>query len=546
MKQFLFLLLGLFIFANPNLQAEQSINYDCHPYYDESGNFAEASFREELVLDLKAADTAEEQEEEKKSAWVVFLLGIGGGLFALLTPCVFPMIPLTVSYFTKGSGDGKQGIFQAIIYGFFIFLIYTMVSAPFHLLDLAPDVLNEIATNVWLNVAFFIIFVVFAFSFFGFYEIQLPSSLANKVSSAENTGGIIGTFFMALTLVIVSFSCTGPLVGSLLAGTLTQGAWNLTAGMAGFGVALGLPFALFALFPGMMNSLPKSGGWLNTVKVVLGFLELALALKFISNADLVDPSVVIIKREIFFAIWILIAFILAAYLFGLFSFKKGVKEQIGKGRIALATFFLIVGGALIPSLFGNDLTMVRNVLSGFPPPMQYSLFKQKFDTKNNITEADLAKYNFSDKCPYDLPCFKDYFEAKCYAEAVDKPLFLDFTGFACVNCRRMEENVWIDEEILSMLANDFVLVSLYADDKTPLPAEQIIDINRDGYNKKLRTIANKWSYFQAINFKANTQPLYVALNPDGSTILMDAVGYTPDIKEYKKLMKDALTKFNSK
>ncbi|MFT5829005.1 MAG: thiol:disulfide interchange protein, partial [Urechidicola sp.] len=248
MKLLLFLL-GFFLFAfAPSAEASHDINYDCHPYYEGEGNFDEAAFKEALVLDIETS--GEENDEKQDSIWIVFLLGVGGGLIALLTPCVFPMIPLTVSYFTKGSGNRRQGIFQALLYGFFIFLIYTLVSAPFHLLNLAPDVLSEIATNVWLNLAFFIIFVVFAFSFFGFYEIQLPSGLANKVSNAENAGGVIGVFFMALTLVIVSFSCTGPLVGSLLAGTLTQGSWYLTAGMAGFGVALGLPFALFALFPG--------------------------------------------------------------------------------------------------------------------------------------------------------------------------------------------------------------------------------------------------------------------------------------------------------
>ncbi len=540
MKLLLFLL-GFLLFAfAPSAEASHDINYDCHPYYEGEGNFDEAAFKEALVLDIETS--GEENDEKQDSIWIVFLLGVGGGLIALLTPCVFPMIPLTVSYFTKGSGNRRQGIFQALLYGFFIFLIYTLVSAPFHLLNLAPDVLSEIATNVWLNLAFFIIFVVFAFSFFGFYEIQLPSGLANKVSNAENAGGVIGVFFMALTLVIVSFSCTGPLVGSLLAGTLTQGSWYLTAGMAGFGVALGLPFALFALFPGIMSSLPKSGGWLNTVKVILGFLELALALKFLSNADLVDPSAVFIKREIFFAIWIIIAFLTAAYLFGWYTFK-GVKEQIGKGRIALGIFFVVLGAILIPSLLGKDIPMVRNVIAGFPPPMQYSFFAHSSSTTNNVSEADLASYNFSDECPHDLPCFHDFFEAKCYSEQIGKPLFLDFTGYACVNCRKMEENVWIDPEILSILANDVVLVSMYVDDKTPLPAEQLLTIKNGGYEKKLRTEGNKWSYFQAINFTYVSQPLYVILSPDASEVLMEPIGYTPDMEEYKALIKEALANF---
>jgi thiol:disulfide interchange protein len=526
----------------PPAKAEPAINFDCHPYYDSNGAFDESSFQDALVLDIEP--TASDESKDKKSIWIIFLLGVGGGLIALLTPCVFPMIPLTVSYFTKGSGDKKQGIFQAILYGFFIFLIYTLVSAPFHLLNLAPDVLSEIATNVYLNIAFFIIFVVFAFSFFGYYEIQLPSSFANKVSSAESAGGILGVFFMALTLVIVSFSCTGPLVGSLLAGTLTQGAWYLTAGMAGFGVALGLPFGLFALFPGIMSSLPKSGGWLNTVKVILGFLELALALKFISNADLVDPSVVIIKREIFFGIWIIIALLSGAYLFGWYSFKKGMKEVIGKGRMVMGVLFFGLAAMLVPSLLGRDIPIVRNVIAGFPPPMQYSFFAHSSTTTNNVTEAHLDQFNFSDECPHDLPCFHDFFEAQCYALEVNKPLFIDFTGYACVNCRKMEENVWIDPEILSILANDVVLVSLYVDDKTPLPTEQLLTIANRGYEKKLRTEGNKWSYFQAINFTFVSQPLYVMLTPDASKVLMQPIGYSPVTETYRKLIQDALKKFN--
>jgi thiol:disulfide interchange protein len=542
MKHILFLTLSLLFFLMPPAKAEPAINFDCHPYYDSNGAFDESSFQDALVLDIEP--TASDESKDKKSIWIIFLLGVGGGLIALLTPCVFPMIPLTVSYFTKGSGDKKQGIFQAILYGFFIFLIYTLVSAPFHLLNLAPDVLSEIATNVYLNIAFFIIFVVFAFSFFGYYEIQLPSSFANKVSSAESAGGILGVFFMALTLVIVSFSCTGPLVGSLLAGTLTQGAWYLTAGMAGFGVALGLPFGLFALFPGIMSSLPKSGGWLNTVKVILGFLELALALKFISNADLVDPSVVIIKREIFFGIWIIIALLSGAYLFGWYSFKKGMKEVIGKGRMVMGVLFFGLAAMLVPSLLGRDIPIVRNVIAGFPPPMQYSFFAHSSTTTNNVTEAHLDQFNFSDECPHDLPCFHDFFEAQCYALEVNKPLFIDFTGYACVNCRKMEENVWIDPEILSILANDVVLVSLYVDDKTPLPTEQLLTIANRGYEKKLRTEGNKWSYFQAINFTFVSQPLYVMLTPDASKVLMQPIGYSPVTETYRKLIQDALKKFN--
>lgn len=543
MKYILSLLLLSFVFLINTVYSENKISYECQPFYDNEGNFNKEKFEDALVLDIDATKQITENKEEK-SIWLIFLLGLGGGLIALLTPCVFPMIPLTVSFFTKQSGNRKQGIFQALLYGFFIFIIYTLVSAPFHLLNLAPDVLSQIATNVWLNLIFFIIFVVFAFSFFGFYEITLPSGIANKVSSAENAGGIIGVFFMALTLVIVSFSCTGPLVGSLLAGTLTQGAWHLTAGMAGFGVALGLPFAIFALFPGMMKSLPKSGGWLNTVKVVLGFLELALALKFLSNADLVDPSLVIVKREIFFALWIILALLLAAYLFGFYSFKKGIKEKVSKGRIILGSLMIILALLLTPSMLGKDIPFVRNVIAGFPPPMHHSIFKHSSTSTNNVTAEHRTLYNFSNECPHDLPCFHDFFEAQCYAKEVNKPIFIDFTGYACVNCRKMEENVWVDREILEMLANDVVLVSLYVDDRTELPKEQKLVIKNGSYEKNLRNSGNKWSYFQAINFSYVSQPLYVMVSPNADKILMKPTGYTPDIQEYKNLIRKGITKHN--
>ena len=283
---------------------------------------------------------------------------------------------------------------------------------------------------------------------------------------------------------------------------------------------------------------------MNTVKVILGFLELALALKFISNADLVDPSVVIIKREIFFGIWIIIALLSGAYLFGWYSFKKGMKEVIGKGRMVMGVLFFGLAAMLVPSLLGRDIPIVRNVIAGFPPPMQYSFFAHSSTTTNNVTEAHLDQFNFSDECPHDLPCFHDFFEAQCYALEVNKPLFIDFTGYACVNCRKMEENVWIDPEILSILANDVVLVSLYVDDKTPLPTEQLLTIANRGYEKKLRTEGNKWSYFQAINFTFVSQPLYVMLTPDASKVLMQPIGYSPVTETYRKLIQDALKKFN--
>lgn len=513
-------------------------------YYDEEGNFDPVAFEASLILG-NAASAEIDGEKEKQSAWSVFLLGFVGGLLALLTPCVFPMIPLTVSFFTKSSGDRKKGIFNAVLYGFFIFAVYVALSAPFHLMNLSPDILNEISTNVWLNVGFFAIFVFFAGSFFGYYEIQLPSGLANKVSSAESTGGILGIFFMAITLAIVSFSCTGPIIGSLLAGTLTQGAWNLSAGMAGFGVALGLPFALFAMFPGWLNSLPKSGGWLNSVKVVLGFIELALAVKFLSNADLVAHWG-IIKREVFFAAWILIGALITAYLLGLLKFPHDTPSKfkdLGKTRIGFAVVFLAFTIYLTPGLFGANLSL----LSGFPPPMYYTLFEDESkETLGNLSDEERAEWGFSDKCPHDLPCFKDFHDGLAYAQHANKPIMIDFTGFACVNCRKMEENVWPLEGILDLLSEDLVLISLYVDDKEELPEEQQIEVSGliDGqkYSKSLKTVGNKWSFFQTVNFKSNTQPLYVILSPD-LEILAEPIGYTPDATDYKSWIEAGIKKF---
>ena len=492
-----------------------------------------------LGIDADASGMNGGDDGASQSAWTVFLLGLVGGLLALLTPCVFPMIPLTVSFFTKSSGGRGQGIVNAVLYGFFIFMIYVLLSAPFHIMNLSPDILNEIATNVWLNLAFFVIFVVFAFSFFGFYELTIPSSVANRVSAAESTGGIIGTFFMALTLAIVSFSCTGPIIGSLLAGTLTQGAWNLTAGMAGFGVALGLPFALFALFPGVMNSLPKSGGWLNSVKVVLGFIELALAVKFLSNADLVAHWG-ILKREVFFAIWILIGLLITLYILGIIKFPHDTPVQKrGPVRLALAALFLGFTLWITPGLFGRNI----DLLSGFPPPMYYSLVDRG---QSGVDPEVMAEYGMSDACPHDLPCFKDYFKAVRYARDVNKPLLIDFTGYACVNCRKMEENVWPKENILEILGEDVVLVSLYVDDKERLPEdEQCTGVYAD-YTKEIRTVGNKWSFFEIVNFASNAQPLYVMLDPSNTHVLMPPTGYTPDAAQYRDLLLDGLATFEAK
>ena len=445
----------------------------------------------------------------------IFLLGFLGGLVALITPCVFPMIPLTVSFFTKKAITKKQGVFNAALYGFFIFLIYILLSVPFYFLDSAsPEILNSVSTNPWLNVIFFVVFIVFALSFFGLFEITLPSSFSGRADAKAGTGNVLGIFFMALTLAIVSFSCTGPILGSLLVGSLTGGAVQLTVGMGGFGLALALPFALFALFPNWLNSLPKSGGWLNSVKVVLGFVEVALAIKFLSNADLVMHWG-LLKREVFIGIWILTGIGTTLYLLGVIKFPHDSPiKKLSKGRIALALVFAAFTIYLIPGVTNTKYANLT-LISGFPPPLYYSIYQK--DTE----------------CILNLNCTHDYEEGIKMSKAEGKPILLDFTGYACVNCRRMEENVWSDPEVYKIMKEKFIIVSLYVDDKKKLPAaQQFTYKTKDGVEKEIISVGDKWATFETENFKNNAQPLYAILN--GNEILLNhPVGYTPNVNEYK-------------
>jgi thiol:disulfide interchange protein DsbD len=470
--------------------------------------------------------------QKTKSLWVIFGLGFVGGLLALLTPCVFPMIPLTVSFFTKrNTSSKKSGVGKAILYGFFILFVYLLLSIPFHLLDsVNPDILNEISTNVWLNVIFFIVFIFFAFSFFGYYELTLPASWTTKTTQGENAGGLIGIFFMALTLAIVSFSCTGPILGSLLAGSLTAdggGAWQLTAGMAGFGVALGLPFALFAMFPNMLNALPKSGGWLNTTKVVLGFLELALAFKFLSNADLVAHWN-ILKIEPFLILWIVIFSGLALYLFGKLKFPHdGPIKKLSFLRLSFGVltglFVLYLTSGFRINKETKTFTSLT-LLSGLAPPVSYSFFLPSSKTNN-------------------LKTFKDLKQGISYAKQVNKPIMIDFTGYACVNCRKMEEHVWSKKEIANYLKNDFVIISLYVDDKKALPKQEQLEVSRSngiGGNRLLKNYGHKWAHFQTHFFGSNSQPYYVLLSSDGTKMLNKPAGYTPNVNDYANFLKSGL------
>lgn len=467
---------------------------------------------------------------KSKGLLSLFILGFLGGLVALLTPCVFPMIPLTVSFFTKKAANKKAGISNAFLYGFFILLIYVLLSIPFHFLDsINPEILNNISTNVYLNVFFFAIFIFFAFSFFGYYEISLPGSISNSADSKSGAGNIAGIFFMALTLALVSFSCTGPILGSLLAGSLTAdgGAMQLTSGMAGFGLALALPFALFALFPNWLNSLPKSGGWLNTVKVVLGFIELGLAFKFLSNADLVKHWG-FLKREIFIGIWILIGAGLSLYLFGLVRFRYDLaKQKISKNRFLLGVVTALFTLYLVPGLT-NTKSANLSLISGFPPPLYYSIYKSGND------------------CVLDLNCTRDYGEGLKMAKEQGKPILIDFTGYACVNCRRMEENVWSQEEVYKLMKENFIVISLYVDDKKQLPdAQQFTYTTKDGIEKDIITVGDKWSTFETENFRNNAQPWYVILDTE-EKLLTHPVGYVPSGKEYLLWLQCGLDAFNKK
>ncbi len=458
----------------------------------------------------------------------IFLLGLVGGFIALLTPCVFPLIPLTVSFFTKKADSHGKGIGHAFLYGFFIFLIYLLLSLPFHLLDHTdPEVLNNISTNVWLNLGFFVIFVVFAISFFGFFEINLPGSVANSVNNKSGGTSIAGIFFMALTLAIVSFSCTGPILGTLLAGALSNngGATQLTFGMGGFGLGLALPFAIFALFPGWLSSLPKSGGWLASVKVVLGFLELAMAVKFLSNADLVQQWG-LIKREIFIGFWVLIGLLITLYLLGKIRFPHDSPVQkFSKLRIGFIALFAAGTIYLIPGITNTESANL-SLISGFPPPLCYSVYRNPVNCKQGIE-----------------PQRNDYEKALALAKTEHKPLLIDFTGWACVNCRRMEENVWTDNEVKKLMKDSFVVVSLYVDERRLLPgSQQMTYTTKDSTNKKIITVGDKWATFQSENFNAVSQPQYAIVSPE-EKILTYTKGYTPRPSEFSGWLNCGLKAF---
>jgi len=496
-------------------------------------SFGTASEVEKEVDKIEPVEKVVKQEEQK-DLWTLFFVAFASGFLALLTPCVFPMIPMTVSFFTKQSKNLAVGRRNAILYGIFIVVIYvllgTIVTAIF-----GADALNALSTNVWFNLIFFVLLVVFAISFFGAFEIMLPNSWANAVDRKADRGGIIGIFFMALALAIVSFSCTGPIVGTLLVQAAAEGGLAPIIGMLGFSLAIALPFALFALFPGLLNSLPKSGGWLNSVKVVLGFLELALAFKFLSNADLVLQAH-ILEREVFLAIWIALGIGLSLYLFGkLTTAHDSPLPHISTGRLLLGLFTLTFTIYLVPGLWGAPLKLI----SGFPPPMNYSESPYGVGySKGGTALPDGELPEEAELGPYQLVTFTDYESGLAFAKAENKPVLLDFTGKACVNCRKMEERVWGEPQILGKLQQDVVLISLFVDLKEKLPEDEQYVSETTG--KRIQTVGNKWSDFQIRKYQINAQPYYVLLDPKTEAELNKPVGYTPDVDEFEAWLEEGI------
>ena len=464
-----------------------------------------------------------DEDTTNKSIWTLFWIGVVAGLLALLFPCIFPLIPLTVSFFTKRSKSRANGIRNAVFYGLSIFLIYSALSLPFHLFDVRPEILNNISTNVILNIVFFIVFVVFAISFFGYFEIGLPSNLANKMDARSGISDIWGIFFMALTLAVVSFSCTSGILGALLVGAFSSegGAWQLTAGMAGFGLGLGLPFVLFAMFPNWLQSLPKSGGWMNELKVVFGFIELAMAVKFLSNADLVKQWG-LLKREVFMGSWIAIGLAIVLYLVGIINFSGDRKRKFTKSRIFFIILFSVLTIYLMPGVTNTRAANLK-LISGFPPPMCYSVYNHPVNCERNIQ-----------------PIHNDYQLALETARTSNKPVLIDFTGWACVNCRKMEEQIWTDPDVAKLMKDSFVVVSLYVDERKKLPGfEQTEFKSKNGDVRSIVTVGDKWATFQSENFNAVSQPQYVILDGDEKALTRPKT-YTQSATEFQEWLQCGL------
>ena len=477
-----------------------------------------------------------DKKTDNRSLLGIFLVSFLSGLAALLTPCVFPMIPMTVSFFTKQSKSRAQGTKNALIFGLSIILIYillgTAVTAIF-----GEGALNDMSTNPWFNLVFFLLLVFFAVSFLGAFEIRMPSKWINKADAQADKGGLVGIFFMALALALVSFSCTGPIVGTLIVEAARQGGITPIVGMFGFSFALALPFGLFAAFPGWMNTLPKSGGWLNSVKVVLGFLELALAFKFLSNADM-TWNLHWLEREVFLAIWIAVFAVLTLYLLGFIRMPHDSPlERLSVGRVLLGTTTLMFVLYMIPGLWGHPLKLI----SAFPPPLQYSETGGMMNQGSSATASELPPGTHNG--PQNLPAFHDYDEALAYAKKVKKPLFVDFTGINCVNCRKMEQQVWGEPGILESLRDKVVIVSLYVDEREELPKDQQGSFEVEpGRKMEILTTGDKWKHMQVKRYKILAQPYYVLHDENGKDIANGSADYEHHNKpaDFKKWLDKGL------
>lgn len=475
-------------------------------------------------------DCGTQIKDANASYWKIFIGGFLGGLVAILLPCIFPMIPITVSFFTKD--NKRKGWVNGLVYGLSIVGIFVILGLAITAL-LGPTALNELSTNWVANVIFFLIFIAFAISFFGYYEITLPSSWSTRTDEMADKGGFLGTFFMAATLAIVSFSCTGPIIGSALVQVASDALGPFFI-MLGFSIALAIPFGLFAAFPSWLNSLPKSGSWMNSVKVVLGFLELALALKFLSVADMTSGWG-ILKYELFMGLWVLIFAAMTAYLFGLFKFPHDSPvKKLSMGRKLFAIFSLgwtiyMASGFIVDKDINSY--KIPKLVSGITPPASYNFFLKA----NELDPEIKKKYPSYTKCANDINCFKDYYDAMAYANEVNKPVLLDFTGYGCVNCRKTEDYIWKDPEIKAALNNEFVLASLYVDDRKKL----LKTLKSSSRDVSLRNVGNKWADFQIVNFKQNSQPLYVPVTTDQQVITLPR-GYEEGVENYKQFLDCAL------
>jgi thiol:disulfide interchange protein len=515
---------------------------------DTAAILAKAKKSDPLIIVKSPTDMDSENSSKNLSWWAIFLAGLAGGFLALLTPCVFPMIPMNVSFFTKQSKTKQQGIRNALVYAVFLVTLYVGLGLGVTLI-FGAGALHSLSTNVWFNLAFFLLLLIFAISFLGAFEIVIPSSFVNKIDAKSEKGGYIGIFFMAFTLALVSFSCTGPIIGTLLVQAAAGGGisgpfW----GMFGFSLALALPFGFFAAFPGWLNSLPKSGGWLNSVKVVLGFLELALALKFASNADLVVQAGYL-TREVFISLWIVIFGLQTAYLLGAFKTAHDSDlKHISVTRLFFAIASLFVTVYLIPGLWGAPL----KIFSGILPPLEYSESPHGFGGSQNGTaaqsnaniDAEFAKEIEVNK--NGIVHFKNNYErALAYAKKTGKPLMVDFTGHACANCRKTEDYVWPDAEVIKRLNGEVVLVSLYVDDKRPLDPKDYMTVQWYGKEREITDIGDKFKYMEETLYQQSTQPLYVLL--DHNEKPLNAVrGYNPSIEEYVKWMDEGISEFKNR